>query len=305
MSRLSFQDFTALLLVGTLSFAATAAQSIGVAVATGSFNVDNAEVYGNTTLFDGSMVRTGASSSRLQLSNGTRVDLGADSRARVFEKRATLEQGQGDVESSSYSMEARTLRISPAGGKSIARVKLEGEKQVLVAAVKGRVRVLNEAGLVVANMQAGGTLLFTPQAAQAGTFQMSGCLVETRDGKFLLVDPNQTVELRGDGLASEINNQVEVSGTAFRSATPTPPAAQVVQVENLKRVSEGGCDESIAKLEQAGVKVLKAGQSAVAKVAEKGKSGSHAGIYAGVAVAVAGGIGAAVALGGKKKSTSP
>jgi hypothetical protein len=304
LSRLSIQDFIALLLIGTLSFGATATEAIGVAVATGSFEVDASQVYGNTTLFDGSTIRTAQASSRLQLKNGTRLELGEESQAKVFDKQATLERGVGQVETTSkYQMEARTLRISPVGAKSIARVKLEGDKQVLVAALNGRVRVVSESGLLVANVLPGATLLFSPQAAAAGTFQMSGCLLETREGKFLLVDANQTVELRGTGLAADINNRVEVTGTAFRSAVPTPPAVQVVQAEGVKRVEEGGCDEAIGKVESAGVKVVRPGQSTVAKPPKSG-GGSHAGIYAGVAVAAAGGIGAAVALGGKKK-TSP
>jgi hypothetical protein len=305
LPRLSIQDFTTLVLIGTLSFGATAAEAIGVAVARGSFEIDNSQVYGNTTLFDGSTIRTGQASSRLQLKNGTRLDLGEESQAKVFDKQATLERGMGEVEGASkYEMEARTLRISPVGAKSIARVKLEGEKQVLVAAVNGRVRVVNDSGLLVANVQPGATLLFTPQAGQAGSFQMSGCLVGTKDGKFLLVDANQTVELRGTGLAAEINNHVDVTGTAFRSAVPTPPAVQVVQADGVKRVEEGGCIDAINKMESAGVKVLRPGQSTAGNVPKATKSTSHAGIYAGVGVAVAGGIGAAVALSGKKK-TSP
>ena len=133
---------------------------------------------------------------------------------------------------------------------------------------------------------------------------MSGCLLQTSDGKFLLIEANQTVELRGSGLEGEINNQVEVTGTAFRSAVPAPPAAQVVQTDTVKRVAEGGCLEAIAKAESAGVKVVKPGAATGGAGPAKVKSKSHAGIYAGVAVAVGGGIGAAVALGGKKK-TSP
>jgi len=157
----------------------------------------------------------------------------------------------------------------------------------------------------VANVTAGTSLLFTPQAAQAGTFQMSGCLLQTREGKFLLVDANQTVELRGTGLAAEMNNQVEVSGSAFRSAVPAPPAAQVVQADSVKRVEGGDCSEAIAKVESAGVKVLRPGQSTASVPKPKSGSSSHTGVYVGVAVAAAGGIGAAVALGGGKKSTSP
>jgi len=95
MPRLDAQGLTALILVGAVTLAQASGPVIGVAVAEGSFRVDNSEVYGNTTLFDGAVVQTEKSSSRLQLKDGTRMDLGADSRARIFEKRTTLEQGQG------------------------------------------------------------------------------------------------------------------------------------------------------------------------------------------------------------------
>ena len=195
------------------------------------------------------------------------------------------------------------LRISPVDPKSIARVKLEGARQVLVSAVNGRVRVFNESGLLVANMNPGVAMVFTPQAAQAATFQMSGCLLETRDGKFFLMDPNQTVELRGSDLNKEINNRVAVGGTAFRSAIPTPPATQVIQVESMKQTDVGGCLESVKKLESAGHKV-EAGAGGPGGVPPKTGT-SHAGIYAGVGAAAVGGIVAAVVAGGGKKSTSP
>ena len=76
---------------------------------------------------------------------------------------------------------------------------------------------------------------------------------------------------------------------------------QVVQADGVKRVEEGGCVDAINKMESAGVKVLKPGQSTAGNVPKAAKSTSHAGIYAGVGVAVAGGIGAAVALSGRRK----
>ncbi len=134
-----------------------------------------------------------------------------------------LERGIGELKTAaSYRVDARSLRDALVAG-SIARVKLEGPRQLLVSAVNGRVRVLNDAGLLVANIQPGAALLFTPQAAEAGTFKMSGCLVASVDGKFFLVDPNQTVELRGTGLSAEANNHVDITGTAFRSAVPRRP----------------------------------------------------------------------------------
>ena len=44
--------------------------AIGMAVANGSFQVDHSAVYGNGTLFDGSVVETAKASSRLQLTGG-------------------------------------------------------------------------------------------------------------------------------------------------------------------------------------------------------------------------------------------
>jgi hypothetical protein len=304
MRRSSVQGPISLILAGTLAISQAAGPAIGVAMANGSFQIDSSQVYGNTTLFDGATIQTEKAPSRLQLNNGTKMGLGENSRATIFDKRMTLEIGLGEVgPSSSYRMEARTLRISPVDAKAIARVKLEGEKQVLVAAVNGPVRVFNESGLLVANMERGMSLLFTPQAAQPSAFQMSGCLLQTEDGKFLLVDPNQTVELRGDDLAKEVNNRVEVNGTAYRSAAPAPPASQVVQVDSMKRTEVGGCLEAISKVEDAGVKVVKPGQPvrALPHVADK----SHTGIYVGVGVGVAAAVGIGVGLSGGKKSTSP
>ncbi len=305
MLRMKVLGLVTLSFLGTVTLAIAVERPIGVAVSQGGFQADDSRVFGNTTVFDGTLVQTAEASSRLQLNSGARIELAINSRAKVFERRAALEQGIAELASSlGYQLEARTLRISPIDSKSIARVKLEGEKQVLVAAVNGRVRVSTGGGLLVANLAPGKTLLFTPQAAQAETFQVSGCLLQTKTGQFLLVDPNQTVELRGSGLEKEINNRVEVAGTSFRSAVATPPATQLIQVDRIKQVAVDTCQEAIETIERSGVKVVRPGQT-VKPAGPDVKPPSHAGIYAGVAVAVGGGIGAAVALSGGKKSTSP
>src|SRR5215470_20228309 len=97
MLRSSVQSLIALILVGTLTISLAAGTAIGVAVSSGSFQVDNSTVYGNTTLFDGSTVRTEKEASRLQLKNGTKMILGGDSRATIYDQRMMLEQGLGEV----------------------------------------------------------------------------------------------------------------------------------------------------------------------------------------------------------------
>jgi hypothetical protein len=59
----------------------------------------------------------------------------------------------------------------------------------------------------------------------------------------VLVDQiaNVTVEVRGVGLAEQVGNQVKISGTAFRSATPVAGASQVIQVTAVELITRGGC----------------------------------------------------------------
>ncbi len=49
--RLTTQGLIALILVGTVRIALAGGEAIGFAVATGSYHVDSAQVYGNTTRY--------------------------------------------------------------------------------------------------------------------------------------------------------------------------------------------------------------------------------------------------------------
>jgi hypothetical protein len=294
MSRLNVQGWLALILTGTLAVGlASSGVMIGVAIAKGSFRVDNARVSGNSTIFDGASVQTEESSSRINLHNGTRMALGPDSRAKVMAARLLLEKGLGELQASSeYRIEARTLRIAPADPNAIARVLIEGDHKIRVEAVNGPVKVFNHAGHLVANVNAGLALSFEPQAAQEDSFQVEGCLLKKQD-KFILVDQvsNQVVELRGSDVSQHVCNRVKVAGTAIRNATPIAGASQVIQVDTITQTAAAGCLAAAGQVE-ADPCQAQAPSSPVASAEGK----SHAGIYVGVAVAAAGGIGAAVAL---------
>ena len=75
------------------SVAALAAPAIGIVTASGHFSVGGSQVWGNATLFDGATVETGSASSELALRNGVRVQLGAGSRARIWQNRMDLQKG--------------------------------------------------------------------------------------------------------------------------------------------------------------------------------------------------------------------
>src|SRR5579859_4863926 len=72
---------------------AVAAPAIGIVTASGHFNVEGSQVWGNATLFDGATVETSSASSELALRNGVQVQLGAGSRARIWQNRLVLEKG--------------------------------------------------------------------------------------------------------------------------------------------------------------------------------------------------------------------
>ena len=75
------------------SAVALAAPAIGIVTASGHFSVEGSQVWGNATLFDGATVETSTASSELALRNGVKVQLGAESRARIWQNRLVLEKG--------------------------------------------------------------------------------------------------------------------------------------------------------------------------------------------------------------------
>src|SRR5215475_2665069 len=73
--------------------ALAANNAIGMAVASGSLRIDHSQVWGNATLFEGSVVETTTGPSQLQLQGGVQVRLAGESRATVHDGKLTLEQG--------------------------------------------------------------------------------------------------------------------------------------------------------------------------------------------------------------------
>src|SRR5437667_12367611 len=115
MSRRLVGGFAVAVLGTTgLAFAAAGGSVIGMALAQGGARVDNAKVFGSATLFEGTTFQADGYS-RLELKNGTRLDLGAGSRAQVFANHVALESGISEVQSGSgFQIEARSLKINPA-----------------------------------------------------------------------------------------------------------------------------------------------------------------------------------------------
>jgi hypothetical protein len=269
-----------------LAVAAAAAPVIGIVTAKGSFRVDNSAVAGNATLFEGSLVETGAADSVMDLHSGARIGLGSSSIARFFGDHVILEKGTGQLEKGeNFRVEARGLTIQPETGKSTARVTLAGGARVEVAAAAGSFRVLNDRGVLVANVAAGRAIAFEQQPANTPS-KLTGCLV-ARGVHYLLTDETTsvTVELGGPGLDKETGNRVEVTGGMDPTATPVSDASQFIRVSGIKRLQKG-CPGGTGAAAAAG----KGGGAA-------GTAGGHAGLST-TTIAVIGGVAAAAAVGG-------
>ena len=296
-----------LLALGSVSVLSAAGGAIGMAVANGSFQVDHSAVYGNGTLFDGSVVETAKASSRLQLTGGVQMRMAGESRAKVYRHRLVLEQGLGEMESAGgFEVEARSLHIAVAPG-SVARVKVETGRHVLVSVVRGALRVMNSGGILVASMETGNSMVFEPQAGAEAPTRASGCLVE-KGGKFLLAEQTTKVvlELQGIDLEKQLGNQVEISGRAVPASPETPPGHQPIKVAGIRLVSKGGCTAIAKKLgaatvaagaTAAGASAASPGVAGAAGAASAAGGAAGAGIGIGT-VAVIGGVAAAATVGG-------
>jgi hypothetical protein len=202
------------------------------------------------------------------------VQLGAESRGIVYRDRLVLERGSGNAEN--YSVEANSLRIRPEGGNASAQVSVGNSGEVLVAALRGPVRVTASNGVLLANVQAGKTLAFLPETnTVAGPTTITGCL-ENAGGRMLLTDEVSLVrfEVQGPGVRNELGHRVRISGTV----TPVPEALSRVQSTNVKELSRK-CSARTTAAAAAGVGAAGAG------AAGAGASGGSTAAAVGMAVA--------------------
>jgi hypothetical protein len=301
------------------SFAATPgiakSPAIGVVTASGHFILDRSEVWGNATLFDGGKIETGTASSEAALRNGVKIQMASASSATVGESQLTLTKGTGQVSATEdYQVSAGDLAIRSVAGASRVRVAWLAGGAVEVTALSGAARVANRTGLVLASIPAGRRMDFAMQAA-TGVVTRTGCLL-SKDGRFLIQDQNtqEVLEVRGDNLATQVGNRVTITGTASALRPALAAASGIVNTTTVVLQETGGCLSVAAALDAQteptnAAAATTPNQPAVAPAkapVPTPKTGMSTGAKVAIIAAVAGGgAGAAIALGGKKKSTSP
>jgi len=283
--------------------------------ASGHFTLDRSEVWGNATLFDGGKIETGAASSEAALRNGVRIQIAAASSATVGESRLTLTKGAGQVSATeAYQLTAGGLAIRSATGTSRVRVAWLAGGAVEVTTLSGAARVANRTGLVLASIPAGRRMDFAMQAA-TGVVTRTGCLL-SKDGRFLLQDQNtqEVLEIRGNDLAAQLGNRVTITGAASALRPALAIATGIVNATTVTLQETGGCLSVAAALDAqteptnaaAGIPTNQPAVAPAKAPVSTPKTGMSTGAkVAIVAVVAGGGAGAAIALAGKKKSTSP
>src|SRR5579871_3739392 len=237
-----------LLLSACLVTAFAGSAPIGIITASGHFTLEQSQVWGNSTLFDGSAVETDAASSEMVLRNGVKIQLGAGSRAKVWENRIVLEKGIGQVTApESYGVLVAGLEIR--GSEPGARLQVGVKDGVEVTALNGAARVSSGQGVLMAAIPAGHRMNFAMQAAAAGTITRAGCLLY-KENHFILQDEatQEVVEVNGQDFALNVGNRVEVTGTPGTAKPVVTLATSVLNVATVAPRSRGGCISAAAAL---------------------------------------------------------
>jgi len=285
---------TALMAAGAICLSAAPTGVIGM-ISAGSgqsgVTIDGAQVSGNATVFDGSVISS-SRYSRMQLNSGARVDLATGSEARVFSNHIALESGMSEVQSASgFSIDARNFRIQPAEANSIARVQLASDQKVLVTAVSAPVNVWNRSGMLVARVMPATPMAFLPQAASTAS-SYSGCVVNKSKSP-LLVDDKSGDQISLRSTSKNVDFRKFVGKHA--SVTGNMNASKAFDVSSISEASGGDCSAVAARvgatMSAAGIA---AGGAAAAGAAGAGAAAGAAGAAAGAAGAAAGISGAAI-----------
>lgn len=299
---------TAFFLALSAAFAGAPA-AIGVVSASGYFDLEGSRIWGNSTLFEGADVQTTEASSELALPNGVKVHLAAHSAVRVWKDRIELTRGSGQVLAPA-TFTVRTGAVSVEGTRY--RVGLHPDARLEVTSLAGSARVLSSNRTLLATVPAGRNLTFAMQQPMT----RSGCLLYKGNGFILQVDDSpEVLQLTGPSLAQNLGNRVQVTGVPSAAPATISPAATILNVSELTLRAPGGCLTAASNLSaQTSMPAVPspAPQTAAAQPtappaeATIARSGLSTGAKVGIVGAIAGGgAGAALALSGKKKSTSP
>jgi len=225
----------------------TSLTAIGLVRASGEFTIDSSATRDNSTVFDGSVISTTQASSHVVLEDGTHIDMGLDSRSRIYRDHITIEQGLVHINTANrYAIIAGRIRIdSPQ--RTLVRVD---SRTVAVSALQEVTEVKDGKGMLIARVSPGRTLDFSQAKTSSSDTHVRGCLqrIESKSGDhttvhYVLLDQvtNVIVELVGNDLDRFVRRTVEATGSIDSNTKAIPPAAYIIRLGSVTSASQQTC----------------------------------------------------------------
>jgi hypothetical protein len=235
------------LLAGALcvsSYALAVTPSIGSVIARGETRIDNQQVQGSGTVFDGSVVETGQSISSgadLRLANEVEITLLRDSRGILYRDHFMLQRGTAQLGSTdSFRIQANSMVVVPTEAHSSGIVSIDPANSVTVEVKNGTLEIQDSTGAGVALVHPGHPLKFSSATDKSpAEFSATGT-VSSEDGHYYLnsTETGMKFEVKGDNLQNYDGTSVIASGVLESVAAPAAGVAGLLRASSIRSYQE-------------------------------------------------------------------
>ncbi len=204
--------------MSSYALAVTPSPSIGSLTGRGETRIDNQQVQGSGTVFDGSVVETGksiSSAADLRIANNVAITLLRDSRGTLYRDHLMLQRGTAQLGlTDSFRIQANGMVVVPAEAHSSGIVSIDPANSVTVEAKNGTLEIRNSSGASLALVRAGHPLTFSALTDKSpAEFSATGT-ISSENGHYYLnsTETGLKYEVKGDNLQSLAGTSVVASG---------------------------------------------------------------------------------------------
>jgi hypothetical protein len=207
---------------------------IGSVTVRGETKIDNHDVQGSGTVFDGSVVETGqsiSSSADLRLEKNGEITLLRDSRGVLYRDHFVLERGAAQLGlTDSFKIQASGVVVVPTEANSSGIVSIDQANSVTVDAKNGTLEIRNSSGAGLARVRPGHPLAFSSVAGKSSSDFSATGRVSSENGRYYLdsAETGMKYEVKGEGLQSYNGHSVLASGVLQPAASGAGVAGVLV-----------------------------------------------------------------------------
>lgn len=238
------------------SFALAASPGIGTVSTRGEITVGGYVVRGTATLFDNTEVETNDFAATLRLDKGAEIKLGSGSSGTLFRDRLVLSRGETQLTTTTpFQLEANGLSILTSVPNTVGLVSLGAQKTLVVAALKGELRVMDSHHALVAEVSPGASRSFpaepsaqdspaqpAAQGAPPAPLAISDIgLLSFENGQFYLTSSLSGIkyQILGSELSKYIGDKVVIEGTVISGSVAQPVSVTIKSIA-INGPSTGG-----------------------------------------------------------------